>query len=183
MTLEDFERLPDDPTGARTDLVRGRVVREPPAGFEHGYIGSAILALMHRFVSEHQLGVVVTAETGFVLEEERPTVRGPDAAFVAAHRLPVETTRIKGFARLAPDLAVEVISPSNTRAEIAAKVRDYLAAGTRLVWVLDPDAVSVRVHRADGTVALRRAGDELDGEDVLPGFRVSIAELFRPPGA
>jgi Uma2 family endonuclease len=183
VSLEMFERLPDDPSGCRTELVRGRVVREPPAGFEHGFLGAEIGALLHRFVREQHLGIVVTAETGFVLSDDPPTVRAPDAAFVAAQRLPVGTTGIKGFARLAPDLAVEVLSPSNSARQVRAKVRDYLAAGTRLVWVLDPDVPAVRIYRAGGSVALRRVGGVVDGEDVLPGFRAAVADLFRRPTA
>lgn len=178
LTLEEFERLPDDPSGGRAELVQGRVVREPPAGFEHGWLAGKAFGLIARFVEGRGLGVVVAAETGFVLSEHPPIVRAPDAAFVAAQRLPVGTTRIKGFARLAPDLAVEVLSPSNTAAEITAKVRDYLAAGTRLVWVLDEDDMSVRVFRTGRGPRVLRAGDELDGEEVLPGFRVAVSELF-----
>jgi Uma2 family endonuclease len=178
LSLEEFERLPRDPAGWRTELVRGRVVREPPAGLEHGWLAGRIFLLIARFVEEHRLGIVVAAETGFVLADAPPTVRGPDTAFVAAHRLPVGPTGIKGFARFAPDLAVEVVSPSNTRKAIRDKVKDYLDAETRLVWVLDPDDSSITVSRADGTVEVRRAGDDLDGEDVLPGFRVPVSELF-----
>jgi Uma2 family endonuclease len=176
LSLEGFEGLPDD--GWRTELVRGKVVREPPAGFEHGHLAARIGALLSRFVDEHQLGVVVGAETGFVLADAPPLVRAPDAAFVVAARLPPVTTRIKGFARLAPDLAVEVVSPSNTAAEIRQKVRDYLDAGTRVVWVLDPSDETVRVFRPGADPEVRRGRHDLDGDDVLPGLRISVAAVF-----
>jgi Uma2 family endonuclease len=154
------------------------VVREPAAGFEHGRIAAQVGALLSTFVKDRGLGVVVGAETGFVLAEDPPIVRAPDAAFVAAGRLPVGTTSIKGFARLAPDLAVEIVSPSNTRADIRDKVRDYLAAGVRLVWVLEPRDVRVTVSRRGSPATVLRGGDELGGEAVLPGFRVAVADLF-----
>lgn len=178
-SLEEFERLPDDPGGERRELVRGRVVSEPPAGFEHGWIAATVSGILGQFVRKHRLGVVVGAETGFVLSDgEPPLIRAPDAAFVAAARLPLGTTRIKRYARLAPDLAVEVVSPSNTRAGVRAKVRDYLDAGARLVWVLDPDDMTATAHRPGGTVAVYGPGDALTGEDVLPGFHVAVEQLF-----
>jgi Uma2 family endonuclease len=113
LSIEAFERLPDD--GWRRDLVRGQVVREPPAGFQHGRVAAQIAAILDAFVREHGLGVVVGAETGFILYDEPPTVRAPDLAFVAEGRLASEPV---GFAPLAPDLAVEIVSPSNTSSEI-----------------------------------------------------------------
>jgi Uma2 family endonuclease len=177
LTLQAFERLPDE-SAWRTELVRGRVVREPAAGFEHGRLAATVAVLLSRFVEERRLGVVVGAETGFVLADAPPVVRAPDAAFVAAARLPVGTTAIKGFARLAPDLAVEIVSPSNTAAEIRDKVRDYLAAGVRLVWVLRPRDGTITVSRPGTRARVRRAGHVLDGQDVLPGFGVAVAEVF-----
>lgn len=176
LTIEEFERLPDDDT--RCELVRGRVVREPPAGFEHGRLANRILYLLTRFVEEHGGGEIVASETGFVLFDDPPTVRAPDAAFVAAGRVPSPAPA--GFGRLAPDLAVEVISPSNTLAELHAKVTDYLDAGTRLVWALDPGTRTITVYRSRKEIRLLAGGDELDGEDVLPGFRVRSSKIFGP---
>lgn len=173
LTAEEFERLPDD--GYRTELVRGRVVREPPASYEHGRVGGEIFAVLHRFVREHRLGEVLTSETGFVLFHDPDTVRAPDAAFVSSARIPSDP---KGFARLAPDLAVEVVSPSNTWPEVQAKVFDYLDAGTRLVWVLEPRQRRIRVFRSREDVTILGEDDVLDGGDVLPGFRAPVRELF-----
>jgi Uma2 family endonuclease len=173
LTIEEFERLPDD--GWRLELVRGHVVREPPAGFEHGGIAGWIAGELHAFLREHRLGRVRTAETGFVLFDEPPTVRAPDVAFVRQERLTFDRKR---FAPLAPDLAVEIVSPSNTSSDIQQKVLDYLEAGTRLVWVVDPGPRIVTVYRSRDEIRLLTAADELDGEDVLPGFRLSVSELF-----
>lgn len=173
LTIEQFARLPDDAT--RKELVRGRVVREPTAGFEHGGIAMNVGHRLREFVVREDLGMVVAAETGFVLFEDPPTVRAPDAAFVAKERLPEDRT---GFARLAPDLAVEVVSPSNTMAQVHDKVCDFLDAGTRTVWIIEPRRRTVTVYRSRDDIRLLTEEDELDGGDVLPGFRVPVAELF-----
>ncbi|MGH7589063.1 MAG: Uma2 family endonuclease [Gemmatimonadota bacterium] len=174
MSIEDFERLPDD--GSRRELVRGQVVKEPPAGFRHGGIAARIAGLLDSFVRQNDLGEVVTAETGFVLFDEPPTVRAPDVAFVTRERLTFDPD---GFAPLAPDLAVEIVSPSNTVSEIHHKVMDYLDAGTRLVWVVEPRTRSVTAYRSLKQIRLLTGDDEIDGADVLPGLRLKVSELFR----
>jgi Uma2 family endonuclease len=173
LTIEEFERLPDD--GWRLELVRGEVVREPPTGFEHGDIAFGIGLLLRTFVDENALGKVVGTETGFVLSDEPPTVRAPDVAFVREDRLGFDPRR---FAPLAPDLAVEILSPSNTMSEIHEKVLDYVAAGTSLVWVVDPRSHTVTVYRSRDAIRMLTADDELDGADVLPGFRCKVSALF-----
>lgn len=173
LTLDEFVRLPDDET--RKELVRGRVVREPPANFEHGGLAAHIAHRLREFVAREDLGMVVGAETGFILFEEPPTVRAPDAAFVTRERLPEDRT---GFAPLAPDLAVEVVSPSNTMPQIHDKVCDFLDAGTRTVWIIEPSRRTVMIYRSRDDIRLLTEEDTLDGGDVLPGFRVEVAELF-----
>ncbi len=105
-------------------------------------------------------------------------MRGPDVAFVSRERLPERAYEEPGFWHLAPDLAVEVISPSNTAAEIHEKVREYLDAGTSLVWVVDPRTRTVAVHRSPGETTVLREGDDVDGGDVLPAFSAAVSELF-----
>jgi Uma2 family endonuclease len=173
VTIEEFERLPDD--GWRLELVRGHVVREPPSGFDHSEISMGIGSALRLFVREHGLGRVVGAECGFVLFDEPPTVRAPDAAFVREDRLDFDRTR---FAPLAPDLAVEVLSPSNTMSEIHDKVLDYLDAGSSLVWVVDPYSRTITVYRSREEIRLIGADGEIEGGDVLPGFRCKVSELF-----
>ena len=173
LTIEEFEQLPDD--GWRLELVRGRVVRDPPAGFEHSEIAVRVVSLLLDFVRAHGLGRVVGPECGFVLFDEPPTVRAPDAAYVSEERVRFDPKR---FAPLAPDLAVEVISPSNTMSEIHEKILDYLGAGTRLIWVVDPGPRTVTVYRSRDEIRLIAADGEIDGADVLPGFRCNVSELF-----
>lgn len=175
-TIADLERLPDD--DYKYDLVRGWLVREPPAGGDHGEIAMEIAGALWKHVKETAQGRVFPPETGFVLAADPPTVRGPDVAFVAAGRLPPGRAPT-GFIRLAPDLAVEVVSPSNRWTDVAAKVRDYLEAGTRLVWVVDPPRSTITIHRPDGSSGVVGEDDFLVGEDVVPGFQVSVRSLFR----
>lgn len=175
LTIAEFERLPDDE--CRSELVRGRLVREPPAGMDHGWLATRFAVLISLFVDRHALGKVFTADTGFVLFEEPPTVRASDVAFVALDRLPPPQESI-GFGRLAPDLAVEIVSPSNTALEILEKAEDYLDAGTRLVWVVEPRRRSITVYRSRKEIRLLGEDDSLDGYDVLPGFSLPVAEIF-----
>ena len=113
-------------------------------------------------------------------------VRKPDVSFIAAARMTAEQWN-EGFSKLAPDLAVEVLSPNELAIDVDWKLQDYLAAGVRLVWIINPETRIVRIHRQDRSVAEVHAGEELDGEDVVPGFRAPVAELFPPktaaPGA
>jgi Uma2 family endonuclease len=178
MTIEELEQLPDDEY--RCELVRGWLVREPPPGGAHGYIAGEILVALANHVKRVGLGWTFAAATGFILAATKPqTVRAPDASFVVKERLP-HGPASKGHVPLAPDLAVEVVSPTNRWTEIAAKVRDYLDAGTRLVWIVDPDMRTVTVHRPGGAWIVRGEDDALEGEDVVPGFRVRVGDLFVP---
>ncbi len=174
VSIEEFERLEEE--DCRSELVRGRVVREPPAGYEHCRLASRIDRSLGEFVEKQALGEVLTGEPGFVLSENPPTVRAPDVAFVAAHRVP-EPVPV-GFGRLAPDLAVEIVSVSNTLSEIHNKVFDYLDAGSRLVWVVDPGTRSVTAYRSRREIRILSGRDELDGGDVLPGFRFPLPAIF-----
>ena len=173
MTIEEFERLPAEV--ARLELVRGHVVREPPAGFEHGGIAGQITVCLGTFVRQHALGRVLTGEPGFVLFDDPPTVRAPDVAFVARDRLLDDP---RGFARLAPDLAVEIVSPSNTLTEIQDKVFDYLDAGTQLVWVVEPRGRTITVYRSRDDIRILTLTQEIEGGGVLPGFRIEVSEFF-----
>ncbi len=173
MTAEELLqlRLPN----MRSELVGGVLVVREPAGFRHGAVAVAMTVAIGNFVYAHRLGVVVAAETGFTLRRNPDTVRAADVAFVAADRCPDPGTR--GFAELAPDLVVEVLSPGDRPGEVLAKVADWLTAGCRLVWVIDPTHRHARVFRADGSVMLVGAHDMLDGEDVLPGFTCALTAV------
>lgn len=167
------------------ELVGGTLVMMSPAGFEHGVITQRIAAFLHAYVAAQRLGVVTAAETGFLLARSPDTVRAPDVAFVAESRLP--RGRVVGFFEGAPDLAVEVLSPSDLRDEAArdrsaAKIRDWLAAGCLEVWSVDPGSRTVTVHRPNGAVTLGNDADAVTSI-VLPGFAVALADIFQPPVA
>ena len=173
MTADELERLPS--TGKRTELVRGHlIVREPP-GFQHGDVVVNLAAILRQFVRAGNLGRVL-AESGFVLFTDPDTVRGPDISFVRRERVPEPVPR--GFARFSPDLAIEVLSPDDRPGKVLEKVADYLNAGTQIVWVIDPDRRQARVHRADGTISTIAEAGMLDGEDLLPGFTCTLAEIL-----
>jgi Uma2 family endonuclease len=127
------------------------------------------------------LGWVWAADAGYQCFPGHPNlVRKPDVSFIRLGRLPNEEAP-EGHTRIPPDLAVEVISPKDLAYEISARVEDYLGAGVRLVWVIDPSVRTLIIYRHDGTIAGLRERDELSGEDVVPGFRCPVRELFRTP--
>ncbi len=170
------EELLRSPELGRCELVRGDLIMMSPAGFEHGRITSRIGYRIERFVEQHQLGVVTGAETGFHIARRPDTVRAPDVGFVRNQRVP--QAAVPGFFDGPPDLAVEVLSPDDRPAEVAAKVADWLASGCLAVWLVDPAKQTVTIHRREVSAQVLGASDELDGGDVLPGFRLPAAEIF-----
>jgi len=159
-----------------TEPVRGMlVVREPP-GSLHGLVAMTLGVELGVFARNTGAGRVFAAETGFKLASNPDTVRAADVAFVSSERM--EGARTVGYAALAPDLVVEVLSPNDRPGEALAKVADWLSAGTKLVWIVDPERRLARVYRPDGTETLLNADDALDGEDVLPGFSCLVATIL-----
>ena len=174
ITAEDLPYVHDD--GGRCELVQADVVREPPAGAEHGTIAGRIHGSLFIFVEERGLGRVCP-ETGFVLHRDSDTVRAPDVAFVSNEQAGGRRRRGPYFEG-APDLAVEVLSPGNTKREVAEKVAEYLGAGGRVVWVVDPRRERVTVHLPGSVPRHLSREDTLDGAPVLDGFRLPVAEIF-----
>jgi Uma2 family endonuclease len=167
--------LPDH--GGRCELIRGEVVERFPTHFEHFSLVGLLTRLLGNHAAERGLRVV-GGEGGFRLERDPDTVLAPDVAFVRTDRLPPREQWRHGFPDLAPDLAIEILSPSESAAEINDKLFTYLDAGVRQVWIVDPGRRAVSVATPEGMVRILRAGDSLDGGDILPGFTVPIAELF-----
>ncbi len=164
--------LPDK----HVELIRGvLVVREPP-GLRHGRVTMDLAHRLADHVRARALGKVYAAETGFKLARDPDTVRAPDIAFISRERLP--DPEPVGYPDLAPDLVVEVLSPGDRPAEVLAKVADWLSAGTRLVWVVDPERHAARVFCQDGTETLVTANEALSGEDVLPGFSCPLVSIL-----
>ena len=175
MTADDLWRMPDD--GMRRELIRGELTVMTPAAWRHGEIAMTIGALLRAHVKANQLGTVLAAETGFFIARDPDTVRAPDAAFIAKERVPAGV-RPDRFVPFAPDIAVEVLSPSDALVDVEEKVDQWLEAGTALVWVVNPRACTVTVHRKGRDPRVLRESDTLDGEDVCPGFSAPVAELF-----
>ncbi|QIN77804.1 Uma2 family endonuclease [Rubrobacter marinus] len=174
-TAEDLLRLPDD--GKRRELVRGELREMVPAGARHGSVVMALAAPLSQHARTSRLGIVLAAKTGFRLSRNPDTVRAPDVSFVARERVPVGGPP-DGYWDLAPDLAVEVVSPNDAAAEVQAKVQMWLEAGSRLVWVVYPATRSVVVHRSLKDISTLTAADVLDGGEVVPGFELCVAEAF-----
>ena len=174
MTAEELLR--QQPRDKRSELVNGRMMVREPAGHRHGRIANRLAYLLTRCVDDQDLGVVYAAETGFVLARDPDTVRAPDVAFVVKDRLPEPDS--SGFAELAPDLVVEVLSPDDRPGEVLAKVGDWLNAGTRLVWVVDAVRRQIRVYRENGSQSVVAGSERLDGEDVVPGFSCALDATF-----
>jgi len=178
VTAEDLWRLGEG--DIRRELVNGEVVEMAPVGGIHGRITGRIFRRLMEHVERHGGGEVLVGDVGFVLNlpNDPERVRAPDVAFVSSHKLPGGQIPER-FLAGAPDLAAEVLSPTDNPLEIQQKVRDYLEAGARLIWIIAPQAKTVTVYRADGSARLLREQDHLDGEDVLPGLAISLAELFQ----
>ncbi len=174
VTADEFERFPDD--DFRYELVQGRVVKMSPPGFRHGALAIRLGSLLTRHVDANDLGVVVT-ETGFKLAADPDTVRGPDVAFVRRERI-VGQALPKGFWPGPPDLAVEIVSPTDSRADVEALAREYLAHGVLLVLVVDPDAKSITRYRPLTPPATVGIDGAIDAGDVVPGFICPLRAIF-----
>lgn len=161
----------------RCELVRGELRTMTPAGEQRGDLVNELAFVVTGYVKAHRLGKVYAAETGFVLARHPDTVRAPDIAFVASPRVPKRGSH--GFFEGAPDLAVEMLSPDDRAGEVNEKVQDYLAAGTRSVWVFDPRSRTVTVYRGGGKAAVLREADTLRDE-VVPGFELLVRNVFEP---
>jgi Uma2 family endonuclease len=175
MTSGELAEIEDDGQ-RRYELLRGELLEMGPTGDEHGAIQFELARRLGNYIVEHQLGRGYGAETGFLLARDPDTVLAPDITFVRADRLPAE--RQGPYLALAPDLVVEIVSPSDRLSRVNDKMLTYLDAGVRLVWIVDPQRQIVTTYAADGTVRVLRDADELDGGDVLPGFRLPVADIF-----
>ena len=177
MTAEELLLLPHD--GMRHELIDGELRAMAPTGAEHGQTSGPIHTHIGAFLLDHPIAVVWSAETGFLLRRAPDRVRAPDVSVLRIERIPPEGLP-RGYFPGAPDLAVEVVSPGDAASEVLDKVDDWLRAGARAVWVVYPSPVRLFVHRADGSVQQLGPDDEVDGEDVLPGFRMRVADLLHP---
>ena len=174
-TAEELLSLPM--TERRLELVKGKLYEMAPSGGRHGNVAFNICLRLGVYVESSGLGRVFIAEAGYILRRDPDTVRVPDVSFVARGRLPEEEPP-EGFLELAPDLVVEVVSPTDRRREVDEKVLEWLNAGTRLVWVIHPSSRTATVHRPPDLTESLTEADSLDGGDVVPGFSCLVGDLF-----
>jgi len=163
----------------RCELIYGELVMMSPAGFGHGEIASRIAMFLGNFVEEHDLGVVLAAETGFYVERSPDLVRAPDASFVRKARIP--KAEWNNFFSGVPDLAVEVVSPGDTPRVVAEKVNMWLAHGTISCWVADPKLMTVTIHRAATQPIQLTLQDKIENDPAVPGFILPISKIFKRP--
>jgi Uma2 family endonuclease len=174
LTADELEKFPED--DYRYELVDGRLLRMSPVGTTHGRIVVRLITRLNRFVEDRALGVVLT-EVGFKLASNPDTVRAPDVAFIRRNRMP--SVDVRGFWHGPPDLAIEVLSPEDRPSAIRERVEEYLSRGVTLVLVVDPDAESVAIYRRMvPPITLNDTHDALEIDDVVPGFRCTLSDIF-----
>jgi Uma2 family endonuclease len=173
--IRTAEQLLRNPHIGRCELIRGELRMMSPSSARHGIVAGVVFRAIANHVDEHGLGTAFAAETGFQISRDPDTVRAPDAAFVRASR---RAAPARGFYRGAPDLAVEVLSPDDRPGYVREKVAEWLEAGARAVWVVDPRKRTVAVHAPRRKPRLLDEEDTLRGGSVLPGFEMAVAAIF-----
>jgi Uma2 family endonuclease len=174
-TEAELQALPEE--GFTHEVVNGELIMSPKNNFEHGNVASRLFLALGNHVQERRLGVVLDSSTGFWMQNRN--CRAPDISFVAKARLAGWRPSTRKFFSGAPDLAVEILSPNNTRAEIDERLKDFFESGTRLALIIDPERQCVEVCHSLTRRKLVGSGGHLDGEAVLPGFSYPIADLFK----
>jgi Uma2 family endonuclease len=175
MTADELFMMPPD--GLRYELVKGELVKMSPTGGKHGILAIRLGAALVQHIEANNLGEAFGAETGFILATNPDTVRAPDVAFVSRERIPPGDFPEK-FWPSAPDLAVEVVSPSDTLYEVEEKIEEYLEAGVKLVWIVNRKKRTVTIYQSNVEPQTLTEADTLDGRDVVPGFQYSLARFF-----
>jgi Uma2 family endonuclease len=173
-TIEDLDTL--TAAGQDYELLRGQLIEVSPTGWDHGDSVAEILALLRMYVKANQLGKVTT-KNGFILARNPDVLFAPDIAYVSKAKL-LPRAQLHGFVELVPDLVVEVVAPSDRLSNVTAKTIEYLDAGVTLVWLVDPEQRTISTFAPGQRVRTLHEADELDGGDILPGFRVTVGEIF-----
>ena len=176
ITGDEFARRPRPTDGSREELVHGEVVTMPPASFRHGEVATQIAVILKNFLKGKELGRAI-CETGVRTGRRPDSVRGPDVAYWSYARLP-KNRKILTYPKEPAELCVEVRSPSNTVRKLRAKVAEYLRTWVTMVWIVDPRSQSLTIYRRTGQPQILSVNDELKADDVIPGFRCTVADLF-----
>jgi Uma2 family endonuclease len=175
LTAEEFFLLPGPPDGSQQELVKGEIVTMPPPGGLHGVSCNKAGRRLGNFVEDHARGTVTSNDTGFITERAPDSVRGPEIAYWSTERLPVVPV---GYIEIAPDMLVEVLSPSNTWKQIRAKLQEYFARGVRVVWVIAPEDRTLTIYRTADEGRVLHETATVTGEEVLPGFTCRVSDLL-----
>lgn len=173
LTAQDLWKLGD--RGDNYELIRGELVELTPPNRTHGRIMVNITLLLGAFVKERQLGQLYAGDVGFVFQHNPDTVLGPDLAFLTSRRIPKDDST---YSSTLPDLAIEIVSPSNAAREIERKIGIYLSSGVREVWIVYPGKAQVVVHSQAGPPRACLPGDHLTGGDILPGLSIEVSDIF-----
>jgi len=176
-TDEEFMALPDD--GNRYEVVNGELIAVGSASARHGYYVSLIHIILGAYVHSQKIGFTFDSDTSFKMKSGNR--RSPDCSFFSKERLRSLGGIPKGYIEGSPDLVVEVLSEVNTVGEIHNKIVEYFENGSRLVWLIHPEEKYVLVYRQPEPTALKRPGDILEGEEVIPGFTLDLSEFFAEP--
>ncbi|MCA9923327.1 MAG: Uma2 family endonuclease [Anaerolineales bacterium] len=159
-----------------SELVRGEIVRHMPTGHPHGLIENLIAFFLTLFLRERKSGRVLTGEVGIYTQRQPDTIRAADVIYISEDRF--QTLQSSGYLDVAPELVVEIMSPSNSWTEVHEKLSEYFAIDVKMVWVVDPQLEQIHVYRAVDQVKLLQKSDTLSGEDVLPDFQAALTEIF-----
>ncbi|MCY4465163.1 MAG: Uma2 family endonuclease [Chloroflexi bacterium] len=180
LSVEEYLKIASRPEYAdcRVELVEGEIVTMPPPQAFHGVVLGRLFARLFAFVEARSLGYATAGDAGFLLDRDEihgDTVRGMDITFISRDKIPGSFPR--GLLEIAPDLAIEVMSPSNTVSDTNLKIEQLLQAGCAQVWIVHPDLCRVDVHNMDG-MRIYREGDTLAAPGILPGFEIAVADIF-----
>lgn len=172
-TEKELMSLPEN--GYKHELINGELVMVP-AGMEHENIVIKLSAALERFVSERKLGAIFGSNAGYRMKSDN--LRSPDVSFISKKRLQGFKRPPKGFFKGSPDLAVEILSPSDTMENLHEKIVEYFENDTKLVWVINPEEQVILVYHSPRPDKLLAGNDILNGEDIFTGFTLPVSELF-----
>jgi Uma2 family endonuclease len=175
MTAEELMELPRD--GFRYELINGELEKMPPPGLPHGRIAFRISLLLGQFIVDHGLGEGFATDTGFQLTSNPDTVLAPDFAFITNEHF-AEKSETVGYWPGPPDLAVEVLSPSDRPGKVKLKISRWFSFGTKQVWIVDMKHSTVTVYRSPSDATTFSGSDYLEAQDLFPGFRLSLNRIF-----
>jgi Uma2 family endonuclease len=174
-TAEELMRISSN---GRYELIEGVIYEMSPTGEEHGFIAWKIIQKVGAFVEKNKSGIVTSSETGYKLSSNPDTVRAPDGAFKSNERLAEGGGVVKDYSAIMPELVIEVNSPSDSYTKIAGKVQDWLRAGVKMVWVIEPSDKTVAVYDETGKCVILSENDYLDGGKILDNFKCKVGEIF-----